>query len=278
VIPITAAAETARRSLTFGTDYAEAIPEIVTVMVRDLGLPRLQGVVTLYPNRFSFESALAADALTDLDQVEKQFGSKARAEVEQNIPAISAQLAVSFAAVGRYRRVLVNEGLFHRNNWTDNVRLLAHELTHTAQRELVNGQIMSADTWLLEGFAEWVAYKVLDTLGMYSFAKSREDEIDKVAKAMYVQTFPSLSQIALGRDWSTWNRTLGNPATYKQAFLAVDFLVEQKGLSNIVGYFQKFAKSNDRQRNFTAAFGEPLATFEGQFTAHLQGLTRSPKR
>ena len=121
---------------------------------------------TAHPNRSAFESALAADYLNDLKQVEKQFGPKGKAAFEQNLDARAAQTAASFIAVGKYRRVLVNEWYFMRYPWSESVRVLAHELTHTAQSELVDGRFTAADRWLVEGFADWVSYKFLDSVNV----------------------------------------------------------------------------------------------------------------
>jgi hypothetical protein len=272
VIPIPAASENKLPSLRMGGDYGEALAAMMTFMVRDLGLPQVEGVVWFYPNRSTFESALAADYLNDLKQVEKQFGPKGKAAFEQNLDARAAQTAASFIAVGKYRRVLVNEWYFMRLPWWESIRVLAHELTHTAQSELVDGRFTAADRWLVEGFAEWVSYKFLDSLGIDNFSKSRERNIDLIASARQFQTFPSLAQLASGTDWQTWNRTLGHGATYSQAFTAVDFLVEQKGLSTVIDYFRLFKKLNNRDRNFVSAFGEPLSAFEEKFNAHLRGL------
>ena len=228
VIPIPAASQNTLSSLHMGGDYGEALATMITFMVRDLGLPQVEGVVWFYPTRAAFESALAADYLNDLKQVEKQFGPKGKAAFEQNLDARAAQTAASFIAVGKYRRVLVNEWYFMRYPWSESVRVLAHQLTHTAQSELVDGRFTAADRWLVEGFADWVSYKFLDSLNLEDFSKSRERNIDLIANARQFQTFPSLAQLASGPDWQTWNRTLGHGATYGQAFIAVDLLVGKK--------------------------------------------------
>ncbi len=219
-----------------GGDYGEALRAMSTFMVQYLELPQVVGVVWFYPTRSSFESALAADYVNDLEQVEKRFGTKGREVFEQNINTQAAQTAASSIAVGKYRRVLVNEWYFMRAPWWESIRVLAHEPTHTAQSELVDGQFIAADRWLVEGFAEWGAYKFLDAIGIDSFSKSLERNIDLIASAKQFQTFPSLTQLVSGADWQTWSRTLGHVATYSQAFMAVDFLVEGRGLPSVIEY------------------------------------------
>jgi hypothetical protein len=96
--------------------------------------------------------------------------------------------------------------------------------------------------------------------------------VEAVVKARVDQTFPTLTQLVTGEEWITWLRTLGHAATYGQAFLAVDLLVEQKGLPAVVEYFRLFGKLNNRERNFATAFEEPVTKFEDKFTEHLMTL------
>jgi hypothetical protein len=272
MIPMPVASEKLRPSLRMERDYTEALAAMTTFMVRDLGLPQVEGAVWFYPNASAFESALAADYLNDLKQIEKQFGPKGKAAFEQNIDANAARTAASYIAVGKYRRVLVNEWYLMKYPWWESIRVLAHELTHSAQSELVDGQFVAADRWLVEGFAEWVSYKFLDAVNVAGFSTSRELCIDRIASASWIQTFPSLAQMATGTDWQVWSRNLGYEATYIQAFMAVDFLVEQKGLANVIEYFRLFKNLNNRGRNFITTFGEPLSAFEEKFNTHLRGL------
>lgn len=273
MIPIPESATNIRTAMPMGSNAALVLAAIVTVM-RDLGLPPLHGEVTFYPNRFAFESAIAAEAINDLKLIEKQFDVKARRETEQNFSSTAAQL---WAGAGKYRKVLINESIFYDNAWSETLRVyvLAHELTHTAQWELIEGRFAYWDSWLFEGFAEWVASKVLDGLDILSYAKRYKADVDEAIKARDYQTFPTLSQLALIKDWDTWGRTLGTAATYRHAFLAVDYLIEEKGLPKVLDYFRGFLKDNDRQRNFVTAFGEPLSAFEEKFSKHLQGLTKN---
>jgi hypothetical protein len=131
---------------------------------------------------------------------------------------------------------------------------------------------------LREGFAEWVGYKVSDTFAAQTFSKSRDRVLDSIATAKSYQTFPSLTQLARNSEWLTWSKTLGRAASYGQALIAVDLLIEQKGLGAVVEYFRLFGKLNNRERNFTMAFGEPISGFEPKFTKHLQMLLEKRSR
>ncbi|MGE5820627.1 MAG: hypothetical protein ACM37Z_21555 [Deltaproteobacteria bacterium] len=268
--------EPVRPAIGLTSDYPETLAAIVSVMTRDLKLPVAEGIVTFYPNSVALESALVVEYEKEFEQLEKQLEPKEKerflATKAETIALSARQRATTAVAVGMYKRVLVNEFIFFRYPWSERVRVLAHELTHTVQRALVDGRVINADLWLVEGSAEWVAYKVLDALNIETFAKDREGNIDVAAKARQYQTFPSLTQLVTGKEWQTWVGNLGREATYNQAFLAVDFLIEQRGFPAVVEYFRLFGKLTNREGNFTRAFGEPLSEFEEKFSQHLQIL------
>ena len=137
---------------------------------------------------------------------------------------------------------------------------------------LVDGQPALWDRWLTEGFAEWVGYKVLDLLGTESFAKNQAQRLGLMRTAKSLQTFPALSQLATASEFHTWARTLGLEVTYGQSLIAVDYLIEQKGLAAVLEYFRFFRKSNDREQNFLTAFGESPAAFDAKFSRRMAVL------
>ena len=253
-------------------DYPGALTAIMSIMVHDLKLPGVEGVVTVYSSQASYESGVVAESEIDLERLRKQLGPTANRLNEEELILAARRSAVSSVAVGMYKKVLVNDWRISRYSWPDWIRVLAHELTHTVQRELVDGRLTSSDQWLREGFAEWVGCQVVHTFGAEEFAASRKRALEGLANASYYQTFPSLTQLATNSQWLTWSRTLGRAATYDQALIAVDWLIEQKGLAAVVQYFSLFGKLNNRQRNFRSAFGEPIAGFDEKFGKHLQVL------
>lgn len=271
VIAISPVFDSVRPAVNRSTDYPEALAAIASVMASDLNLPVVEASVTFYPSQVSYEGGAVAESERDLEPLRKQLGARAELLKEEDVVFAARRSAVSSVAVGLHRRVLVNEWQFAKLPWWERMRLLAHELTHTVQRAWVEGRLTDWDRWLSEGFAEWVGYQVLDRLGAQTLAKSRQGSVEAV-KARVDQTFPTLTQLVTGEEWITWLRTLGHAATYGQAFLAVDLLVEYKGLPAVVQYFRLFEEPNNRERNFATAFGEPVTKFEDKFTAHLRTL------
>jgi hypothetical protein len=259
-------------------DYPGALAAIMSVMARDLKLPPVESSVTLYFSQTSYESGVVAESEKDLERLRQQLGPRANQLREEELVFSARRFAVSSVAVGMYKKVLVNEWRLAKYSWPEWLKVLAHELTHTVERNLVEGRLTLSDQWLREGFAEWVGYKVADTFGAETFAKSRDRVLDSIATAKSYQTFPSLTQLARNSEWLTWSKTLGRAATYGQALIAVDLLIEQKGVPAVVEYFRLFGKLNSRERNFTAAFGEPISGFEDKFAKHLQRLLEKRNR
>jgi len=269
-VTLNVTAASASAPLPYGNkDYPQALAAIMAVMVNEWQLPGVDVAVTLYPSQVSYESGVVSELERNRQRIRQQFNLTLNPAREEDALAASKRLAVNSAAVGMYRRVLINEPRVNRLLWTEWVRVLGHELAHTAQIELANDRPVAWDQWLVEGFAEWVGYKIADRLGAETFAKSREQALNRIARVKAYQTLPSLTQLVDGPSWTAWVQSLGDSATYGQAFIAVDFLVEQKGIAAVLEYFRLYRKLSNRARNFATAFGESLEPFDKRFSVTL---------
>jgi hypothetical protein len=152
------------------------------------------------------------------------------------------------------------------------VALFAHELTHVSQYELADGRRATSEQWLREGFADWVQFRATDLLSIRPYAESRRRMLQVVRRAGPVDRFPSLGMLVSNRQWVMARTELGGPATYGQAFLATDWLIERHGSDRVLAYFRRFASVDDRARNFQAVFGLPPGEFAQQFQARLASL------
>jgi hypothetical protein len=221
------------------SSYAAATATIAAIFEHDLGFPRFDATLHLFPGRQAFERRLL-DVGYDT--------------------ALAESTARLMAAVGGHRAVLIDADKLAPMPWPDRVGLLAHELTHTLQYELGGGVRGASDQWLREGFAEWVSMRVLDRLRAveardYRNRRLRELRATNRARAPRLDelaTFPQLVALASRED----------VAPYAQAFLSVDALIERHGMAAVIRYFELFAASQDRATNFVAAFGEDLPAFE----------------
>jgi len=150
--------------------------------------------------------------------------------------------------------------------------LFAHELAHVSQYELARGRRGGSEQWLREGFADWVRFRTLDALSLRPYAESRRRVIEEVRRAGPVGSLPALGVLVSNRQWTEARDGAGSPATYGQAFLATDWLVERCGHAAVVDYFRRFGDLDDRARNFHDAFGAAPGQFAEEFRARLPAL------
>lgn len=233
-------------------DYQDAFQAITWVMGGDLGLPIPRVSLYLYPNRQTLEQGLIDELKLD--------------------PTQARDVASFTRGNGGPEKILVNEAALARTPWPERIRFLSHELTHTIQYDLARGRRSTSAQWLREGFAEWVSYRTVDTLGVGRYAEWRATRLRQFQNMRERKTVPSLDQLATSAQWISWRSRLGGEVTYNQAFLAVDHLIERRGHPAAVEYFRLFARSDDRLANFRTAFGEDLSAFEREFAAYLDRL------
>lgn len=149
--------------------------------------------------------------------------------------------------------------------------LFAHELTHVSQHELAGGG--RAAEWIREGHADWVQFQVLDLLGYRAYAESRDDIVRcVVGSATPIKFFPDLQDLASGARWVQATSRLGVSATYGQAFLAVDWLVERYGSARLTEFLGRFALGTDPLQHWRAVYPIAERQFVDEFRARLLRL------
>jgi hypothetical protein len=235
-------------------NYQDALDAIVSVMTEDLQIPVPRTSITLYfyPDREAF-----AQGLTD------RFN---------NDPILAR--AVAKSALGRLRQTregkqfVVNDEILAGLRWPERIHVLAHELTHIVQYELAEGKL-AGDLWLIEGSADWVAYRVLEVLGLDTMSRRKDL---KIAQVRQEQERTPLSEMITAQEWQALNSRYGSAIPYAQAFLATDMLISQRGLSAVMDYFRRVPHATDLSENFQAVFGMELSTFQQGFTAYLENL------
>jgi hypothetical protein len=153
------------------------------------------------------------------------------------------------------------------------VQLVAHELAHLCQQDLARNRQDQLPVWMVEGHADWVAYQVLDLLGLTAFDASRAVVVHSVATAVTpVEHFPDLDTLA---DHEAWNRSVRSiPATYGQAFLAVEYLIQRSSRAAVVTFMGSAVEADNPRDRWVAAFSMPYREFVDDFRAHLKSLAR----
>ena len=227
-------------------DYRTAAATVVSILERDLGFDSFPVTFHFYRDRGEFEKAL--------------LGVGYDANLARSTAAV-------MTAIGGHRAVLLNNSRFSSLPWAGRIAMLAHEWGHSLQYELGGGTRGTSDQWLREGFAEWLSVRVLERLDAVSMAEVRQTRLREL-RATARSNVPSLTQLATFPQWVEANAR-GDSTTYFLSFLAVDLLLERNGLAAVVGYFKRFATSQDRAANFRSAFGEDLKAFEATLTARL---------
>jgi hypothetical protein len=236
--------------------WDSAMATAIAAMERELGLPRFEVSVYLFPGREAFEAALVRSGY--------------RADFARDT-------AGTMTAIGGHGAVLINEAKLATAPWERRLGLLAHELTHSLQYELGGGHRGTSDQWLREGFAEWVSVRVLERLQATSIDQVRHAALARL-RARRRERLPPLEHMVTFPQWVALGQGRHAGTLYDQAFAAVDFLIRRHGLTKAVRYFELFAGSADRRANFRRAFGEDLPAFERAFYDDVWPPRRSSAR
>jgi hypothetical protein len=244
-------------SLRYPDDFAshEAVVRgVATIMARDLGLAVPDHVtVYIYASRAVFEKGLISDG---------------------RLPMVRAAELSEFAVgVGKRRQLLLHDhgGSPAARDW---LRLVAHELTHVAQIELAHGE-GRAEQWLVEGMAEWAAFRVLERLGVDTLLERRAAAVGHVRDHPALRArHLDLEGLGTSRGFTERHLRDGSLATYQLAFLMTDHLIRRHGFEALLRYFREFASDRGRRESFRLAFGQTLGEFEREVLEHLGEVVR----
>ena len=214
----------------------EAMAAVITVTSKDLGLPIVK---PLYLHLHKDTNAFAANA--------GKYGHRLRPEM--------VKFAIAVAEEGRFH---VNMERARGRTWGALLRTLAHEYAHNI--EYVFSSLNRASQWIREGFADWVAAKVIDSLGWQDYALSVQRARLEVQRQR--SSLPNLSELEDSYKWSVWaNGPIGTIMTYRFAFLAIDKLMARGGVSGMGKYFAT--------PDFRTHFGISWSEFEKEFKASM---------
>src|SRR4029077_4041479 len=234
--------------------HEQAVRGIAAILVSDLHLAVPEQVtVYVYDSRRVFERGLINDANVS--------------------PARAAELGDFATGIGKRPQLLLHEEGADRagREW---LRLIAHEMAHVCQLELAQGEGL-AEQWLAEGMAEWVAFRVLERLGLDSMDRRRTVSRSGIRNhAALVAARLDLETIGSPRGFTVRHRKEGSLPTYQLAFLMADYLITRDGAPRVVAYFRSFERRQDRHANFRDTFGKSLEHFELEVLAHLKSLVR----
>lgn len=226
---------------------------VATVLVTRLGLPLTTPVrAYLYASQAEFERGLVAQAHVN--------------------PSLARDQATFATGVGTAHGIFLRGDKLGSMPLAARVGVLAHELTHVSQYELAGGRRGVSEQWLREGFAEYVKFRTVESLGLRSYVQSRTAMVTAVRQALRSTPFPDLDTLDANRDWVEMRRQAGSLATYGQAFLATDRLIDRVGHRTVVEYFRHAGASRNRDAAFEAVFGVSRAAYLSEFRRYLATL------
>lgn len=236
------------------TNHERAVQGIAAILAKDLKLPMPEKVtVFVYSSRQVFEQGLIRDAHVS--------------------PVRAAELSDFAIGVGRRRQLLFNDEAYdHRGReW---LRLIAHELAHVSQIELAQGE-GRAEQWLAEGMAEWIAFSVLEKLGLDTMKNRRSIAAAGIrTHAALVAAKLDLETLGTPRGFTVRHLKEGSLPTYQLAFLMADYLITRDGFDRTVQYFKGFGQGGGRRDTFRTAFHQSLEQFEDEVLGHLKTIVR----
>lgn len=237
-----------------GGPRPEALDRVIAIL-RELGLPLPSNTrLYLYSSRQAFRRGIVEDASLSPDGAD--------------------DLAAFAVGLARPGRVLLNSRLADSGNeW---LRLMTHELTHVSQFELAGGE-GRADQWLAEGTAEYVAFQVLERMGVGSLERHRKLALRRArGQAAVAQSRLDLATLGSPRQFTLRHQREGSTATYHLTFLLADCLVQRHGFDKIVQYFRRL-RGRSSAAAFAATFGQTLEGFEREVLPHLKRAMADPE-
>jgi hypothetical protein len=168
--------------------------------------------------------------------------------------------AIAFA---RRDTIHINLEAVQGREWGEVVMLLAHEYAHNIDNSTAS-HVTRIEQWIVEGFADWVAVKVVHALGWREYEISLHAAKQELIR--HRDLLPNLSWLNLNQDWQTFSqKPKGWIRTYGQAFVAMHRVIEGKGLKAVINYL--------KSANFEASFGVSKDAFRSEIEKFLSAVT-----
>lgn len=141
------------------------------------------------------------------------------------------------AASAKNNEIHVNMSAMKETTAINCLEVIAHEYGHNLHYAVTNNDALILPRWVTEGFATWIASKVLHSLGWRDYTISVHRALLELAQNPEV--LPTLSHLD---SPATWNRetvkSKGAIRTYVLAFVAFHSLIQREGLPAIMNYLK----------------------------------------
>jgi hypothetical protein len=183
-------------------------------------------------------------------------------------------VTISSPAADAYGNNSVRDATISLNTWTmrdaapaDRVRLVVHEYFHVWQADAGgfapdSGALGPA--WLVEGSANFVAFRALADVGLVRWEDAREYLV-QLANGAHAEEKPAVPSLReLTDDASLVGPGVGC-CSYAVATLAVERLTKASGPAALGRYFAAIGKGEDWRAAFAEVFGQNPDTFSATF-------------
>ncbi|MGE5242950.1 MAG: hypothetical protein ACM3SQ_01815 [Betaproteobacteria bacterium] len=193
---------------------------------------------------------------------------------------ITLQLRATASAAGSA------EGVAHPNSITVDVgsigwccsahndayrrKTIAHELFHVVQYSWGWLPLHARAAWLVEGTAEYVAYRA----AVIDRGDSSADDVRACKQRGVLVSQPPIPTLAnLDEPQQTYGLIARTSFVYADAYLAVERAVSRAGITSLMTFGQMSSPLAD---SFQAAFGQALADFYAEFERYRAGWQLAP--
>ncbi len=261
------------RFVTARGDYGDAVPLWLQHRLY-VGHADRWLVMTTHRDQVARFSGLAAHAVTDVDKVLPRWHGRLVVEVPQNQAQLDRTLnasghtydeiaAVTTTADGSMRRgaathVFVNPPVFDPLGPHGSQIVMSHEATHVA----TGAATTSMPTWLLEGFADYVALDHVDL----PVSVTASQILARVRRSGAPSHLPGK------REFDTANTALG--AEYESAWLACRLIGEKYGEDKLITFYRQAARDSSTDNAFVDVLGTTQKAFTRDWRDYLRQLAR----
>ena len=183
--------------------------------------------------------------------------------------------AAAFTGIGFVTFCVGNQGWSQPRPITRR-KIVVHEIYHVMQFErrwLGNAQQNSGPLWIIEGAAEVVGYRGIDSAGLLPYDTARGCQVREFTD-FAMREPPGLPNLSELESNQAWGQTRG--PSYTVAMTGMDQLLSTRSLTALNSYMDAVAGGTAWQTAFQNAFGQSTSAFYAQFPAYRAGLAVPP--
>jgi hypothetical protein len=155
-------------------------------------------------------------------------------------------------------------------------KIVVHEVYHALQFErrwLGNAQQNSGALWVIEGAAEVVAYRGIDSAGLLSYDTARGCQVREFTD-FAMREPPGLPNLSELESNQAWGQTRG--PSYTVAMTGMDQLLSTRSLAALNSYMDAIAGGTAWPAAFQNAFGQSTTAFYAQWPGYRSSLAVPP--